>query len=106
MLAEEWLISFLLYHRNILSCHCSLTRHTKYDYKHFPPLSKPTGRATTRDITLSAPAVKHAKANYAMKQTPETHALAIFVHWRGTSIPKQKPQLHYIFIRGNFSSFH
>lgn len=29
-----------------------------------------------RDITLSAPAVKHAKANYAVKQTPEIHALA------------------------------
>lgn len=28
------------------------------------------------DITLLAPAVKHAKANYAMKQTPETHTLA------------------------------
>lgn len=28
------------------------------------------------DITLSAPAVKHAKANYAMKQIPETHTLA------------------------------
>ena len=29
-----------------------------------------------RETSLSAPAVKHAKANYAMKQTPETRALA------------------------------
>lgn len=44
--------------------------------KHFLPLSKPTGRAAIGDSTLSAPAVKHTKANYATKQTPETHTLA------------------------------
>lgn len=49
---------------------------TLNDCKHFLPFSKPTGRAATGDIILSAPAVKHTKANYAMKQTPETHALA------------------------------
>lgn len=107
-LAEEWLIFFLVSHRNTLSCHCSLTGSTEHNYGHFPPLSKPTGRATMEDITQSAPAVKHAKANSATKQTPETRALTgSLVYWRGTSMPTQKTQRRYIFITtGHFSSFH
>lgn len=60
----------------IYSVYCCLTRLTKHDYKHLPLLSKPTRRETMGDITLLAPAVKHAKANHAMKQIPETHTLA------------------------------
>lgn len=66
-LADKWLMSFLLCHRNTLPCHCSLMRHTKYDY---------TSIFLFFLSQLPGPAVKHAKANYVMKQTPETHALA------------------------------
>lgn len=65
-LAGKWLMSFLLCHRNTPPCHCSLLRHTHYDY---------TSTLLFFLSQLSSPAVKHAKANYGRKQTPETHAL-------------------------------
>lgn len=44
---------------------------------------------------LSGPAVKHAKANYVTKQTPETHSLAGNFFYIGEALQFQNKNLSF-----------
>lgn len=105
-LAEECLFIFPLCCRNILSCHCSLTRHTMITSIVLLFLNQ------LEDQPQETSHCQLLLQNMQRLITPRSRLLkhvlllATFAHCRGTSIPKQKPQPLYIHIRGNSSSFH